>query len=98
HKITYPIPAPDKVRGKPYDPKTQYNKFGSTVSVHTTDCRTSAHGQLSNEVRRRHGLPETDDKRPVWNKHRCAKWEAKLIEDARARGEEVDVLDPRFDE
>jgi hypothetical protein len=96
-KITYPIPPPQQVIGKPYDPKTQYNRFGHPTPVHTTDCRTSVAGQLSNEVRLRHGLPETDSKRPIWNKHRCAKWEAKLIEDARARGEEVDVLDPRFD-
>lgn len=97
YKLTYPIPAPEKVRGKPYDPKTQYNKFGNSTHLHTTDCKTSVDGQLSDEVRRRHGLPETGDKRPIWNKRRCAKWEAKLIEDARARGEDVDVLDPRFD-
>lgn len=97
HKITYPIPDPYKVRGKPYDPKTQYNRFGSTVELHTTECKTAVHGQLSNEVRLRHGLPETDHKRPLWNRHRCARWENKLIEDARARGEDVDVLDPRFD-
>lgn len=97
HKITYPIPTPDKVRGNPYDPKTQYNRFGSSELVHTTDCKTSVAGQLSNELRARHGLPPTDDKLPVWNKRRCAKWETKLIEDARARGEQVDVLDPRFD-
>ena len=96
-KLTYPIPPPHQVIGNPYDPKTQYNKLGHPMTVHTTDCRSSVSGQLSNEVRRRHGLPETDDKRPIWNKHRCAKWEAKLIEEARARGEQVDVLDPRFD-
>jgi uncharacterized membrane protein YphA (DoxX/SURF4 family) len=97
YKLTYPIPAPDKVQGAPYDPKTQYNKYGHSELLHTTDCQTAVFAQLSNEVRRRHGLPETDEKLPVWNKRRCAKWEAKLIEDARKRGEEVDVLDPRFD-
>ncbi len=97
YKITYPIPAPEKVMGNPYDPKAQYNKFGHPTHLHTTNCETSVSAQLSNEVRKRHGLPETDEKLPTWNKRRCAKWEAKLIEDARARGEEVDVLDPRFD-
>ncbi|HVI01504.1 MAG TPA: hypothetical protein VM869_22465, partial [Enhygromyxa sp.] len=97
HKITYPIPAPEKVRGNPYDPKTQYNRFGTSELVHTTECKTQPHGQLDNRLRERHGLPPIDDKLPTWNKRRCAKWEAKLIEDARARGEEVDVLDPAFD-
>jgi uncharacterized membrane protein YphA (DoxX/SURF4 family) len=102
-KITYPIPAPEKVKGKPYDPKQQYNRFGHPTSLYTTDCKSTVLGQLSNEVRKRHGMDETTDKLPVWNKRRCAKWEAKLIEDARAeakkagKGEEVDVLDPRFD-
>ncbi len=96
-KITYPIPPPEQVINEPYDPKTQYNRFGHPTSLYTANCKSSVSGRLSNEVRARHGLPETDDKLQIWNKRRCAKWEAKLIEDARARGEEVDVLDPRFD-
>lgn len=83
--------------GNPYDPKTQYNRFGHATALHTTECKRVSLGQLSNEVRARHELPPTDAKIPVWNKRRCAKWEAKLIKEARERGEEVDVLDPRFD-
>jgi hypothetical protein len=29
--------------------------------------------------------------------HRCSQWEAKLIEDARKKNPNVDILDPRFD-
>jgi len=98
YKITYPIPAPGEVLGKPYDPKTQYNRFGSTTKLLTLECKSEISGQLTNETRRRHGLAEVPEKEiHTWNKRRCRKWEAKLIEDARARGEDVDVLDPRFD-
>jgi hypothetical protein len=97
-KVTYPIPPPHEVRRKPYDPKTQYNRLGNVTKLHTTKCKHEEEGQLRNEVRRRHGLPELpDDEIRVWNKLRCRKWEAKLIEKARERGEEVDLLDPKFD-
>jgi hypothetical protein len=98
YKVSYPIPSPQEVFLNPFDPKEQYNKKGNHSKLHTTDCKGSVAGQLSNEVRRRHGLPEVDEKSIlIWNKHRCASWEAKLIEDARKRGEDVDVLDPKFD-
>ncbi|NVB37774.1 hypothetical protein G6O69_08010 [Pseudenhygromyxa sp. WMMC2535] len=98
YRVTYPIRSPEKAFGNPYDPKEQYNRFGSHKKIYTTECAKSPLGQMSNEVRARHGLeprPEKEIKR--WNKHRCRGWEEKLIEDARARGEEVDVLDPEFD-
>ncbi|PRP90509.1 hypothetical protein ENSA5_64240 [Enhygromyxa salina] len=98
YKVTYPIPSPKEVFLNPYDAKAQYNAKGSHKKVHTTECKGAVSGQLSNEMRRRHGLPEIDeDKIRTWNKQRCRKWEEKLIEEARERGEEVDVLDPRFD-
>ena len=98
YKLTYPIPSPKEVFLNPYDAKTQYNEKGSHKLLHTTECRGTVFGQLPNEIRRRHGLEEVDEKTiRTWNKHRCSAWEAKLIEDARKEEGEVDVLDPRFD-
>ena len=102
YKVIYPMKSPKEVFMNPYDPATEYNAKGTHKKLHTTECKGAVMGQLSNEVRERHGLPlvEEDEIR-TWNKHRCQKWEAKLIEDARAeaseRGEEIDILDPRFD-
>lgn len=98
YKVTYPIPSPEEVAGNPYDPKTQYNRFGAYNKIHTTTCESSTSGRMNNEVRVRHGLPKIPEEDiRTWNKRRCRKWETKLIEKARDRGEEVDVLDPRFD-
>jgi hypothetical protein len=98
YKITYPIPSPEEVFLNPYDAKTQYNAKGTHKLLHTTECAGAIFGQLPNEIRARHGLPEIDEKKlRKWNKHRCSAWETKLIEDAREEEGEVDVLDPRFD-
>ncbi len=98
YKLTYPIPSPEEVFLNPYDAKTQYNAKGSHKLLHTTECRGTVFAQLPNEIRRRHGMPEVDEKTiRTWNKHRCSAWETKLIEDARKEEGEVDVLDPRFD-
>jgi uncharacterized membrane protein YphA (DoxX/SURF4 family) len=98
YKITYPIPSPEEVFLNPYDAKTQYNAKGSHKLLHTTECAASIFGQLPNEIRRRHGLPEVDEKTiRTWNKHRCSAWEKKLIDEAREKEGEVDILDPRFD-
>ena len=98
YKITYPIRPPEEARGNPYDPKTQYHRKGSHRRIHTTRCGDSVEARMRNEVRLRHGLePLPADALRPWNKHRCRKWETKLIDEARARGEQVDPLDPRFD-
>ncbi|EDM78783.1 hypothetical protein PPSIR1_32332 [Plesiocystis pacifica SIR-1] len=98
YKIHYPIPAPDKVFMNAYDPKTQYNRFGNHKKIHTTNCLTAPLAQSTNEVRARYGFEPREEKDiHLWSKHRCRKWEEKLIEEARAAGAEVDVLDPRFD-
>lgn len=100
YKVTYPIPSPEYVaKHGPYDPKTQYNKKGSHKKIHTTHCKTDPLAQNTNEVRRRHGLPEVpEDSIRLWNKHRCRKWEEHLIQEAREAGEDVDLLDPKFDQ
>jgi hypothetical protein len=99
YKVTYPIPAPDKVKGKPYDPKTQYNRRGTSTKLHTTECAGSPIGQLTDEVRERHGLgpaPKGEEFVP-WNKNRCRTWEQKLIDDDRKKHGEVDITDPKYD-
>ena len=98
YKVTYPIPSPKYVREHgAYDPKTQYNRKGSHKKIHTTICKTAPLGQMSNEARARHGMEERPESEiRLWNKHRCRKWEAKLIADAREAGGEVDLLDPAF--
>jgi hypothetical protein len=98
YKVTYPIPSPEEVFLNPYDAKTQYNAKGSHKLLHTMECAGSIFAQLPNEVRRRHGLLEIDEaKIRTWNKHRCSAWEKKLIDEAREKEGEVDILDPRFD-
>lgn len=99
YKVSYPIPTPEQVKGKPYDPKTQYNKRGSTDKLHTTECAGSPLGQLSDVVRERYGLdpaPEGEEFVP-WNKNRCRSWEQKLIDDDRKKHGEVDLTDPKYD-
>ena len=99
YKVTYPMKSPQQVFRNPYDPKTQYNQRGSHKEIYSTECKTTVAGQMINEHRTRHGMPEVEDKRiREWHKNRCKKWEAKLIEKAREAGEEVDVLDPKFDQ
>lgn len=99
YKVSYPIPTPEQVKGKPYDPKEQYRRKQSTVKLHTTECKGSPLGQMSPEVRERHGLgPAPEGEEFVsWNKNRCRAWEQKLIDDDIAAGKEVDVTDPKYD-
>ncbi|MFV8750747.1 hypothetical protein ACNOYE_09370 [Nannocystaceae bacterium ST9] len=99
YKIGYPIPTPEQVKGKPYDPKTQYNKRGSTTKIHTTECAGSPLGQLSDVVRERYGLDPTPagEEFVPWNKNRCRTWEQKLIDDDRKKYGQVDVTDPKYD-
>ncbi len=101
YKVNYPIPAPEKVLGNPYDPKTQYLAKKTTTKLHMTECDTTELGQLSPVQRERAGLgpaPEGEAFIP-WNKRRCRAWEQKLIDEAIAEHgkDAVDVTDPAFD-
>ena len=99
YKITYPIPSPEQVFRKPYDPKTQYNKRGSTTKLHTTECKGAPLGQMSDVVRARYGLDAAPEGEGFveWNKNRCRSWEQKLIDDDRIKYGTVDVTDPKYD-
>lgn len=102
YKVSYPIPSPQEVFLNPFDPKEMYNKKGNHSKLYSAECKGSVEAQMRNEIRVRNGLPEVDaSELRIWNKHRCQSWEQKLIDDAREearkRGEEIDVLDPKFD-
>jgi hypothetical protein len=98
-KLTYPIPSPEEVFLNPYDARTQFQTKGSNPKLlYSTECRGTTFAQLPNDIRRRHGLEEVDEKLiRTETRHRCSQWEAKLIEDARKKNPNVDILDPRFD-
>jgi hypothetical protein len=98
-KVTYPVPSPEDVaKDGPYDPATHYLDTHKDELIHTTRCERSDYGLLPNYMRRRHGLPEIEERKlRVWHKKRCEKWEEQLREKARARGEEVADDDPRFE-
>ena len=100
YKVTYPIRSPKEAFGNPYDPAEQYNKKGSSNKLFSVECAKEQFGRMPNEYRRRHGLEELseeEDQKLYWDKNRCKNWEQQLIDKARKRGEEVDVLDPKFD-
>lgn len=99
YKVGYPIPTPEQAQKKPYDPKQHYNRHGNSTKIHTTECRGAPLGQMPDYMRERHGLgPAPEDEKFIeWNKSRCRKWEQHLINEARERGEDVDVTDPKFD-
>src|SRR5690606_38533931 len=82
----------------PMDPFESYRKTNHQNSVHTSNCKTTAEGQLRNEMRERYGMPEVDEKEVrLWKKNRCRRWETHLKDEAKARGEDVDDDDPRFE-
>jgi hypothetical protein len=98
YKVTYPIPSPQWVADNgPYDPAERYRKLNKQTKLHTVRCKSDIGGQLPNYMRQRHGLPEVDESEVRrWHKKRCQRWERKLRDEARARGEEVTDDDPRF--
>ncbi len=101
YKISYPIKTPEQVAGKPYDPKTEYRRKHSSTKLHTTECKGSPIGQMTDEVRERHGMgpaPEGEQFVP-WNKNRCRNWEQRMIDEdiAKYGKDAVDVTDPKYD-
>lgn len=77
-KYTYPIPTPEYVREHgPYEPQTQMQKAHQQSIIYTEHCANAVMGQLSNELRERHGLsplPATIKYKP-WIKQRKKAWE-----------------------
>ncbi|NVB43095.1 hypothetical protein G6O69_35055 [Pseudenhygromyxa sp. WMMC2535] len=61
-KQWYAIPSPQKMRKiGPYTPEEYLAKHGHQKKVYTAHCAREADGQPTNELRRRHGLPEVEE-------------------------------------
>ena len=61
-KQWYVVPPPEKVRARgPYDPAEYLAAHGREKRVYRAVCATEPDGQPSNELRRRHGLPEVPE-------------------------------------
>ncbi len=88
-KVWYSIPPPEETAKKGYYvPEDLLERSGHEKLEHTERCKRTVMGQLSNEIRERHGLPPLPEGvtyRP-WLKHKKKSWDRKR---AKARGEEV---------
>ncbi len=88
-KVWYTIPPPEETARKGYYvPEDLLERTGHEKVEHTERCKRTVMGQLSNEIRERHGLPplpEGVNYRP-WLKHKKKSWERRR---AKERGEEV---------
>ncbi len=75
-KLSYQIPSPEQVaKSGPYIPEDRLRRRGNERTILTVKCAREVRGQLTNEVRLRHGLPEIDPKAErLWNKQRTKKW------------------------
>ncbi|MBK6921692.1 MAG: hypothetical protein IPH07_30125 [Deltaproteobacteria bacterium] len=62
-RVWYEIPPPDKVaRLGYYRPAELLAREGHRSSLLTVTCATEEDGQLTNEIRARHGLPQVDER------------------------------------
>jgi len=87
-KVWYKIPPPEQTfPTKWYSPEKLLEETGHEEVKHTEHCRRTVMGQLSNEIRERHGLPPLPDDLEYkrWNKNKRSRWEKHLAE---MRGEE----------
>ncbi|EDM75878.1 hypothetical protein PPSIR1_08187 [Plesiocystis pacifica SIR-1] len=76
-KQWYRVPSPETMRKRgPYQPEDYLAKHGHQKEVYTAKCATEPDAQPTNELRRRHGLPEVDEatihratkrRRPRWD-------------------------------
>ncbi len=82
-KLSYRIPPPEEVaRTGPYVPEERLVRRGNERTILTVKCARETRGELSNEVRIRHGLPTiTPHAQRLWNKHRTKKWHKRVQRD-----------------
>ncbi|MCA9705242.1 MAG: HTTM domain-containing protein, partial [Myxococcales bacterium] len=89
-KIWYTIPSPEETARKGYYvPEDLLERNGHEKVEHTEHCKRTVMGQLSDEIRERHGLPPLPEDvtyRP-WLKHKKKAWDRKM---AIERGENPD--------
>lgn len=87
-KLWYKIPPPEQTfPNRWYSPEDLLERTGHEEIKHTEHCKRTVMGQLSNEIRERHGLPplpEGIEYKP-WIKHKRGSWEKHL---AKLRGED----------
>jgi hypothetical protein len=63
-KQWYAVPPPEKMRKNgPYKPEDYLDEHGRQKSVKRVRCASEPDAQLTNELRRRHGMPEVDEKK-----------------------------------
>ncbi|MEM7154590.1 MAG: hypothetical protein AAF799_17210 [Myxococcota bacterium] len=94
-KVWYKIPTPEETaRRGYYVPEDLLERTGHEKVEHTEHCRRTVMGQLSNEIRERHGLPPLPENITYrrWLKHKKKAWERKR---AKERGEEVPEEDDK---
>jgi hypothetical protein len=98
-KTGYPVPSPEEAWAKgPYDPRTRYRATHDEKIEHTTWCGKEQTAQLSNEQRAALGFEPVDEKTiKPFSRNACSTWRSELLKRARARGENPETDDPRFD-
>ncbi len=82
-KLWYGIPTPEQVRKDgPYVPEERFAEIHREKVVYTAICKREPLGQLSDEIRARHGLDPLPPERPYkpWIKNRKNKWDKKVEE------------------
>ncbi len=74
-KMSYRIPSPVKVRKLGwYVPEELAAKTTRQKSLYVETCADAVMGQLSDELRQRHGLPPLSTEYKPWIKHRWRDW------------------------
>jgi hypothetical protein len=76
-KMSYRIPGPEEVRELGwYVPADLLARSARQESLYVEQCDTAVMGQLSDEIRARHGLPALEGELHPWIKHRRRNWDA----------------------
>jgi hypothetical protein len=93
-KQWYVIPPPEKLRARgPYQPAEYLAAHGQQKRVYRAICATEPDAQPTNEIRRRHGLPEVDESqihRAIKPRH--DRWERRDELDAERKVREAENL------
>lgn len=77
-KLWYRVPSPEETRTKGYYiPEQLLARAGAQKVEYVENCRSAVMGQLSNEIRARHGLPPLPEDTPYrpWRKAKKRNWE-----------------------
>jgi hypothetical protein len=95
-KTYYKIPKPEQVAELGwYVPEELMEKTSSQSSLYVETCADAQHGQLSDQVRERHGLPPLEGEFKPWIKHRKRNWDRAHAEPTEARARPKKRRKPR---